>query len=523
MRRLSPLVLASFLLLGPLSCERCGGAKTPPPPVDAGAGDAGAGEEPAGAALQVPEGALLAGPRTYGVIAGVLVFSEPGVAGWPAKERKDRELHELLLARGVPASNLELLLDEAVTRESVLAAIGRVARAAPAGSTFFFYYAGHGARDEAGATHFLAHDSKSADLAGTAIGVDAIESSLREAFAGERVVLMADCCHSGALAPVAAALAREKQVQAAALTSAEASNLSTSNWTFTQAVIDGLRGDALGDADRDGLLQLDELGASVAAEMKHREGQRHGFASYGLPGRAPLAHAGEGPGAAVGPFPAGAYLRAPVGAGHRVVRVREPGAVESLVRFFDYSAFEDRRVKNAELEAIAYERHPVGAKLRVFWGGELWDAEVRAVEGDFHRITYPGWDASWDEWILSDRIAGLRPPPGEAAPGPALVEVEWGGSWWPALILEEKGKQLRIHYVGYDSSWDEWIPPERLRRVKAGKEPAAVGEPVQVEWRGQWWPASILDRTGERYLIRYDGYGTEWDEWVGEARIRRRG
>ena len=46
---------------------------------------------------------------------------------------------------------------------------------------------------------------------------------------------------------------------------------------------------------------------------------------------------------------------------------------------------------------------------------------------------------------------------------------------------------------------------------------------VDVEWRGRWWPATVLERkTSGRYLVHYDGYGSDWDEVVGPERIRLR-
>jgi hypothetical protein len=50
-----------------------------------------------------------------------------------------------------------------------------------------------------------------------------------------------------------------------------------------------------------------------------------------------------------------------------------------------------------------------------------------------------------------------------------------------------------------------------------------VGQPVQVEWNGQWYDATILvvERDGN-YRIRYDGWSTNWDEPVPPSRIRVR-
>ena len=43
------------------------------------------------------------------------------------------------------------------------------------------------------------------------------------------------------------------------------------------------------------------------------------------------------------------------------------------------------------------------------------------------------------------------------------VKVEWKGSWWDALIREVSENQYLIHYIGFDSSWDEWITVERMK------------------------------------------------------------
>jgi hypothetical protein len=47
-------------------------------------------------------------------------------------------------------------------------------------------------------------------------------------------------------------------------------------------------------------------------------------------------------------------------------------------------------------------------------------------------------------------------------------------------------------------------------------------EEVEVEWHGSWWPAVVLEKRGHRFLVRYDGYGAEWDEMVESERVRER-
>lgn len=49
----------------------------------------------------------------------------------------------------------------------------------------------------------------------------------------------------------------------------------------------------------------------------------------------------------------------------------------------------------------------------------------------------------------------------------------------------------------------------------------AVKDRIQVKWNDQWYPAVILKVKGGKYLIHYDGYESSWDEWVGEDRMKK--
>ncbi len=47
-------------------------------------------------------------------------------------------------------------------------------------------------------------------------------------------------------------------------------------------------------------------------------------------------------------------------------------------------------------------------------------------------------------------------------PGQGVL-VEWGGQWWSGEVLWADGPQVRIHYLGWESSWDEVVPRSRLQ------------------------------------------------------------
>ena len=45
------------------------------------------------------------------------------------------------------------------------------------------------------------------------------------------------------------------------------------------------------------------------------------------------------------------------------------------------------------------------------------------------------------------------------------IKVEWNESWWDASIINISDDKYQIHYTGFDSSWDEFVTTERMRKL----------------------------------------------------------
>lgn len=56
----------------------------------------------------------------------------------------------------------------------------------------------------------------------------------------------------------------------------------------------------------------------------------------------------------------------------------------------------------------------------------------------------------------------------------------------------------------------------------AGEGPERkVGDKLEVEWKGAWKPAVIIGIVAPgSYRVHYEGHDAEWDEVIGEARIK---
>jgi hypothetical protein len=65
-------------------------------------------------------------------------------------------------------------------------------------------------------------------------------------------------------------------------------------------------------------------------------------------------------------------------------------------------------------------------------------------------------------------------------------------------------------------------PPDSVATEKALGKVFKVRDLVKVNWKGSWWSASVIKVGKNSWKIHYDGYNNSWDEWVGPKRIRKR-
>ncbi|HET7800133.1 MAG TPA: caspase family protein [Humibacillus xanthopallidus] len=185
---------------------------------------------------------------------------------------------------GFPAGNVLVLVDEEATSLGVTRALRSFLMRPSKEDLVLIYFACHGGPDPrrpSGPLYLLTYDTEMADIAATAVPMDEIQGALRDSLLSERVVVIADTCHSGNLggsgiraAPNAAEatnsyLSRlaESKGGVAVLTSCEAAESSQEDrrWggghgVFTWHLLEGMRGAADGfGQQRDGIVGVGEL------------------------------------------------------------------------------------------------------------------------------------------------------------------------------------------------------------------------------------------------------------------------
>lgn len=341
--------------------------------------------------------------RTLVFVAGVLEWeSSADWSSFESKDRRDAALVEFFRAAGVPEERIMYLQDSEATLEAIQGSLGELLARSQEGDLLFLYYCGHGYKDDSGVTYFANYDA--GEEVSSAWSSASIVEAIEESFRGSRAVLAMDCCTSGGMAEQAEALG--ERVSYAVLTSSSANELSTGDWTFSQALLDALAGDALLDLDGSGSVTLDEAGRYAMEEMGTYHEQ---MATYAVTG--------------------------------------------SFDPEFVLSRASDGRPAS-----------PVGDRVEVEWEGEWYKAKVAEASGDELRVRWVGigYDTQEsDEWVAREKVRPIRATQYEVG---TEVEVEWKGEWYPAVVLSVRGGVHRIHYEGYSDVWDEWVPSGRIRR-----------------------------------------------------------
>lgn len=336
--------------------------------------------------------------RTWAFVVGVLEWRHEAIySPFPKAERRDAQLVELLSERGVPRGQICYLQDRKATTAAIDAALARHLAAAPPGSTLMLYYCGHGGMGEDASVYFASYDAD--DGANPGWPVAAIPDAIEAHFRGSQAILLADCCHSGHLADAVAA--RPRRVAYASLGSSLAGELSTGNWTFTEAILAALRGEAYTDGDDSNTITLAELAGHIQTELAFAEEQVATFAT---------------------------------------TRGFDPQLVLAAAR---------RR-----------SSPQIGRQVAVRSQAAWYAAQVVDVRGDRLKVRYYGYDSADSEWVGPEQVRAIGRP---RYPTGATVEVQWKRRWYLATVLDERAGVHQVAYEGHGPEWNEWVASKRIR------------------------------------------------------------
>jgi GUN4-like/Caspase domain len=228
----------------------------------------------------------------WAIIVGISRYQ---YQGWNLRyaDRDAEELYKLLLTPSGGNFKEEFiakLTNEEATTGNITRALRAFLKKPAREDLVIIYFACHGTPDfdRPGNVYLLTHDTEPSDIAGTALPMREIDLSLKENLLAEKVIILADTCHSAAIgggigrrsavddsALVNRYLQKVSQAKGgiALLTSAEANEVSREDakWggghgVFTHYLLEGMRG--AGDLDRNGIVTVGELFEYVRDNVK---------------------------------------------------------------------------------------------------------------------------------------------------------------------------------------------------------------------------------------------------------------
>lgn len=67
------------------------------------------------------------------------------------------------------------------------------------------------------------------------------------------------------------------------------------------------------------------------------------------------------------------------------------------------------------------------------------------------------------------------------------------------------------------------IKPQQIDYKKDHKLSFKIGDKVHIQWKEQWYSGYILEQNKQGLIkVRYDNWGSAWDEWVTPNRLKKK-
>jgi hypothetical protein len=170
---------------------------------------------------------------------------------------------------------------------------------------------------------------------------------------------------------------------------------------------------------------------------------------------------------------------------------------------------------------------PPGTHVQVARAGQWFPATIVQPlgEGRF-MIHYDNYGNEFNEVVGPDRLktAGGGPGAGPAhdyKPGDKVLVTYQGRLLVADVAVQVTPESWKVHYDGWGPEASETVGPDRVRRPFTGTSAHAVGEALIVDVNGQALPGKVIAASAaDRWIVRFDGYGAQYDQEVGVDRLR---
>lgn len=241
--------------------------------------------------------------QRWAVVIGIGDYAATDIPDLRFASKDARAVYEFLKspAASFDEDHIMFLSDADATNQAIREALFVFLQKASYNDLVFIYFAGHGAPDPTRPDnlYLLPHDANTKALAATGFPMWDVKTALRRQIKAERVIVVADACHSGGtkdgeVNPINGSFGDLfTPSRRVILTAADNNELSYEDhkWggghgVFTYNFIEGLKGAA--DADKNGIVTFQEAADYVAVRVKAETNGRQNPQRGGL-GDVPLA------------------------------------------------------------------------------------------------------------------------------------------------------------------------------------------------------------------------------------------
>jgi RNA binding activity-knot of a chromodomain/Peptidase family C25 len=337
--------------------------------------------------------------NTWVFMVGVLEWkNHENFASFDKTNRIDAKIIKFFQKNGLPNDHILYLKDKAATTPAVKEAFISFLKKAGKNDDLFFNYCGHGYRNKADKVCF-------ANYEGADWSVEEIVKTVDKNFAGNTAIFTSDACNSGALVKE---VQKYKNRNYAALASVVPQDLSTGNWTHSNALLYGLQGKNFVDKNNNGTISLQELAEYIDEEMAIVEGQKSHY-----------------------------YV---------------PESLKSWAIAANIPKKKDLRI---------------GEKVNVKYGKTDYLGFITNAKPDgMYKVLFYSYANDESEWLPSSRLVSLKIKPtfpvGSNVKSYCIIEK----GWFPAKILKTFSTLHYVHYDGYDKKWDEWVSPDLVKKLE---------------------------------------------------------
>jgi hypothetical protein len=317
---------------------------------------------------------------------------------FPKENRKDLVLLNVLKQKGVPETQIVGLKDRQATNANIQSSFKTFLGRVPADGWILIYYSGHGYQLDSRETYFASYDA--GITSNKSWAAKSIPASIELYSKSRHAVIMIDSCYSGAVAD--AVKNRRPKVSYAVFASTLANSSSTGNWTFTESLIYGFRGDASADRNRDGKINFGELKQNSYDDMLFAEEQ-----------------------------------------------------LAQTILTGDFT-------EQSEITLAKKTTAPrVGDRIEAYDGDDWYRAIITDARSGEYKVHYYGYEYEYDEYVSADRIR-----PAQAAKQFRIgeeVEVVSDEEWYPARVLKVVGGAHLVTFEHYSDEWNEWVSSDKIR------------------------------------------------------------